>query len=162
VKRCGPPRRRARSASAVFRIFVHGVCLSLRDAGNRRWANFAGTNLLSLDQVLLGQYLFYRQGRPLERYRQGGRSNVDCGPVVAAVLIERNGETNTEGAIKWLRLAADQNDKNAQYYLGLLTLLNTPGPDFKAAAVWFQRAASHGQADAQRELGMFFLRGMEF
>src|SRR5262249_14715129 len=48
-----------------------GFWLSRYDGGNRRGSQFAAINIHSLDQALLEQYLLHREGRPLERYRQG-------------------------------------------------------------------------------------------
>lgn len=57
-------------------------------------------------------------------------------------------------AVRWLHKAAEQENADAQYALGLLYNLGEGvEKDPAEAARWFRRAADQGLADAQYELG---------
>eukprot|EP00746_Dinoflagellata_sp_MGD_P139265 gnl/MRDRNA2_/MRDRNA2_72747_c0_seq2.p1 gnl/MRDRNA2_/MRDRNA2_72747_c0~~gnl/MRDRNA2_/MRDRNA2_72747_c0_seq2.p1 ORF type:complete len:261 (-),score=49.81 gnl/MRDRNA2_/MRDRNA2_72747_c0_seq2:17-799(-) len=65
---------------------------------------------------------------------------------------------STEGpeARRWLLMAAERGDTNAQANVGLLSFREGNLEDAKA---WLKRAASAGHATAQNELGMILLTG---
>jgi len=64
-------------------------------------------------------------------------------------------------AVKWWRLAADQEHADAQFSLGVMYNNGGQGVplDYKEAVKWFRLAADQGHADAQFSLGYAYLEG---
>jgi TPR repeat protein len=65
-----------------------------------------------------------------------------------------------EEAVKWFRMAADQDNAEAQYKLGVM-LDHGWGSleDPKEALIWYKRAATQGHAGAENNVGNFFRHG---
>ncbi len=60
-----------------------------------------------------------------------------------------------EDAAKWLRMAAEQGNADAQHILGVIYQSGQGVPqDNLEAAKWFRKAAEQGNADAQFNLGL--------
>ena len=66
-------------------------------------------------------------------------------------------------SIQALENAAREGDAQAQLQLGiaLMTGQGVPAPDVDRGRDWLARSADGGNADAQRFLGMIYLRGMD-
>ena len=66
-------------------------------------------------------------------------------------------------SIQALENAARSGDAQAQLQLGiaLMTGQGVPTPDVDRGRDWLARSADGGNADAQRFLGMIYLRGMD-
>jgi TPR repeat protein len=63
-------------------------------------------------------------------------------------------------AMKWVRKAAEQGDKNAQYFLGMMYHKGEGVPlDYTEAAKWYRKAAEQGDAVAQLNLGWSYHNG---
>jgi len=69
-------------------------------------------------------------------------------------------ENNMAEAVKWYRKAADQDDLDAQYKLGVC-YENGKGvsPDCKEAVKWYRKAAENGVIEAQIALGACYENG---
>ncbi len=67
---------------------------------------------------------------------------------------------NHAEAIRWYRLAADQGNASAQYYLGV-KYHDGEGvaQDYAEALKWMRKAADQGYADAQTGVGTLFYQG---
>ena len=67
---------------------------------------------------------------------------------------------DSQEAVKWWRLAAEQGDVSAQVQLGAMygTGQGVPQDDGEAVK-WFQLAAQQGQAKAQFNLGLMYMSG---
>ncbi len=64
-------------------------------------------------------------------------------------------------AVRWLTLAAQQDDAEAQYYLGMLYMTGKGvGQDAVLAARWLKVAAGLGDARAQYNLGLMYKEGV--
>ena len=67
---------------------------------------------------------------------------------------------NTEEAVRWWHLAAEQGHAFAQYNLGYVYDTGQGiEPDLSLAATWYRLAADQGDADAQDALGFMYLNG---
>ena len=67
---------------------------------------------------------------------------------------------NSELAVKWYTLAAEQGFALAQYNLGLMYKLGQGViKDDKAAAQWYRKAAEQGLGSAQTNLGVMYAFG---
>lgn len=63
-------------------------------------------------------------------------------------------------ALKWYRMAADQDLADAQYMMGLMYDHGEGVPqDFLAAVDWYRKAAEQGNVPAQFELGNKYAKG---
>ncbi len=64
-------------------------------------------------------------------------------------------------ARRWLRVAAEGGEAEAQYLLGMIYDAGhgLPAPDPVQAAAWYRRAARAGHAQAQHNLGAAYLAG---
>jgi uncharacterized protein len=63
-------------------------------------------------------------------------------------------------ALKWVRKAAEQGDKNAQYFLGVMYHKGEGVPlDYAEAAKWYRKAAEQGDTIAQLNLGWAYHNG---
>ena len=63
-------------------------------------------------------------------------------------------------AVKWWRLAAEQEDVSAQYYLGVMYDTGTGVPKEYAEAIsWYRKAADQGYPSAQYNLGVMYYKG---
>jgi uncharacterized protein len=69
----------------------------------------------------------------------------------------RRGDYDT--AMRLFRPLADQGDSSAQTFLGQLFRVVIP-PDNAAAASWYSKAAEHGDAFAQGQLGFLYANGL--
>jgi TPR repeat protein len=65
---------------------------------------------------------------------------------------------NDAEAMKWYRLAADQGDATAQYFLGGTYHFRQP-QNYAEALKWYRRAAEQGHASAQNILGLVYEGG---
>jgi TPR repeat protein len=63
-------------------------------------------------------------------------------------------------AMKWLRLAADQGNADAQYSLGTKYLDDGPAQDYGEAMKWLRLAADQEHAKAQLYLGIMYANGL--
>ena len=65
-----------------------------------------------------------------------------------------------DASYKILKPYADNGDKKAQFYIGLLYDMGTIGMMDKFRAVeWYRKAAEQGYADAQYDMGVMFSKG---
>lgn len=65
-----------------------------------------------------------------------------------------------ESAIKWLKLAAGKNNREAQFLLGLFYQYGHGlSQDSTQAFKWYKQAADQGVAEAQYRLGLMYLNG---
>lgn len=70
-------------------------------------------------------------------------------------------QQNNSSAIKWARLAAEQNHVDAQYNLGYFYHIGIHGAvDNKEAFNWFQKAAQQNHAVAQKMIGIYYWNGL--
>ena len=68
---------------------------------------------------------------------------------------------NHQEALKWYRLAAEQDNPLAQFQLALIiTEARGVRRDYGEAAKWYRQAAGHGVAEAQNNLGVLYSRGL--
>jgi TPR repeat protein len=69
-------------------------------------------------------------------------------------------QNNYQEAIRWYRLAAEQDESIGQFKLAL-AISNAPGVgrDYAEAARWYRQAAGHGIPEAQNNLGVMYGRG---
>ncbi len=67
-------------------------------------------------------------------------------------------EDDDEEAVRWFRMAAEQDHTSAQYYLGH-AYLNGLGveEDHEEALKWFRKAAEQGNVHAQYSLGRMYI-----
>jgi len=64
-------------------------------------------------------------------------------------------------AIRWYKLAADQNHKQAQFNLGLFFLKDeTMNDNYQSAIKWLSLAAKQGVSEAQYNLGTIYFDGL--
>ena len=76
---------------------------------------------------------------------------------VGALYWNGHGVTaDTQEALKWFRLAAAQNNAEAQLNIGLIYSGEGITKDQKEAAKWFQLAAEQGLSEAQYILGVVY------
>ena len=87
----------------------------------------------------------------------GLAGSVAAGPYEDGTAAARRGDYAT--AMRLLRPLADQGDSSAQVFLGHLFRVIIP-PDYAAAASWFSKAAEHGNAFAQDQLGFQYANGL--
>ena len=79
---------------------------------------------------------------------------------LAWVYLKGEGVQDPVAAVSWLRPLAEDDERDAQYLLGLLHFNGQGVPrDHAAAAVWFHRAANEGQTEAQYRLGLMHRDG---
>lgn len=79
---------------------------------------------------------------------------------VAYLFGRVNKAPDVENATYWLLKSAHQNNRNAAYLLGLISLEGLAGQvNYKDAAFWFKQAASRGHAEAQLQYGKMLLDG---
>lgn len=87
--------------------------------------------------------------------------DADCQNAIGYLL--RNGfgmRRDTEGALRWFRLAAQKNSANAQYNLALIHSSGESGKRDEAEATrWLLMAAENGNATAQANLGTSYATG---
>jgi len=91
------------------------------------------------------------------------RGDADAQVVVGMMYLTGRGvEQDAELAVSWLRQAADQNDANAQYNLGIVYDTGFYGmlsPDPVEALTWFRQAANQGHNGAEYNLGVAYAEG---
>lgn len=69
--------------------------------------------------------------------------------------------SDTDGAIRYFKMAADKGVRSAQYNLGVLYATGDGvGKDVEEAFKWYARAAENGHATAQYNLGIFYRDGL--
>ena len=71
-----------------------------------------------------------------------------------------------ELGVKWLRMAAEQGDEEAQYELGYAyydsyDFHEYVGADLKEGVRWYRMAAKQGNKDAQKKLGEHYSKGID-
>jgi len=67
-----------------------------------------------------------------------------------------------EKTLRWMQLAAENGNAEAQFYMGVSYDFGTLGHasrDFEKALVWYRRAAEQGEPRAMRELSRMYLAG---
>lgn len=63
-------------------------------------------------------------------------------------------------AARWFRSAADQNNVEAAYHLGVMCALGEGmQQDYTQAAEWYKKAAEQGHVQAQHNLGLMYYEG---
>ncbi|GAL45461.1 MULTISPECIES: tetratricopeptide repeat protein [Citrobacter] len=74
-----------------------------------------------------------------------------------------NGIINRDKAFYWFNLAAEQNNSDAQFYLGTLYHNgdNETPPDYGKAISWYEKAANQGQLQAQVNCANIYQFGPE-
>ena len=98
-----------------------------------------------------------RLGRPL-----ADQGDVRAQSMVGLVhYLGRGGvPQDLDEAAKWFRLAGDQGDATAQFYLGLMYAEGRGVPqNYAEAARWYRLAAERGDAPAQYNLALFLAKG---
>ena len=82
---------------------------------------------------------------------------------VGAGLMSHNGQGVPQDyveALKWFRLAAAQEDADAQFNLGAMSHNGQGIPqDYTEALKWYRLAAAQGSAEAQVNLGLMYYKG---
>ncbi len=76
--------------------------------------------------------------------------------------IHLRGETglvDTDAAVKWYRMAAEQKDPDAYMALGEMSLRSQAGLSASDAMAWFSKASQAGRVDAKRAIGEMYLKG---
>jgi uncharacterized protein len=87
----------------------------------------------------------------------GLAGSVAAGPYEDGTAAAERGDYDT--AVRLIRPLADQGDSSAQTFLGQLFRVVIP-PDNAAAASWYSKAAEHGDAFAQGQLGFLYANGL--
>lgn len=91
------------------------------------------------------------------------RQKAEAGDAVAQLSLgyEYYVEKNSTEANKWFRLAAEQGNADAQWYLGLMCSegLGVKKSDAEAAK-WYRLAAEQGHGAAQTNLGVLYANGL--
>jgi len=74
-------------------------------------------------------------------------------------------ESDTDDAVKWLRMSAEQGFAKAQCFLGNMLrdyLIHYEKGEDEAAAGWFLLAAQQGMVQAQEELAYMYASGIKY
>jgi TPR repeat protein len=73
---------------------------------------------------------------------------------------EKGLSKNTAAAAEWFRLSANQGNRDAEFYLGVMYAVGESVPqDSSEAAKWYRKAAEQGQRDAAQLLGSAYVLG---
>ncbi|HEV7922421.1 MAG TPA: caspase family protein [Thermoanaerobaculia bacterium] len=124
----------------------------------------AQTNLSADDLALVDCRL------PPKQRRIGGRTYTVAGKAVRTTAVDcriRGGDYtaydrgNYANSLKVWLAAAEKGDHDAEYYVGKIYegVLGTP-PDYKSAALWYQKAADANHSASQFALGSLYEKGL--
>jgi TPR repeat protein len=107
------------------------------------------------------KHLYYRRefGKAFALYRiLAERGNIECQTFVGWMYFKGEGVAKDyDEAKRWISLAADSGDRNAQYSFGLMYQLLG---DYENAMVLYQRAAVLGHSAACYQLGKMYYAGL--
>jgi TPR repeat protein len=124
--------------------------------------------VLSPTQIAVAQVLahHWRTGNSLPSVHFAGEEDNSAQALLGKLLYEGiDGVTqDVPEAMRWLRMAAEQGNANAQYlmgdaYQGFKAAYGGPERDDAQAALWYRRAAEQGIAAAQYSLGDHYRNG---
>ena len=105
---------------------------------------------------------FYNSGKHREAFALylllAKRGNIECQTFVGWMYFKGEGVVKDyDEAERWISLAADSGDRNAQYSLGLMHQLLG---DYKNAIALYTKAAESGHSAAYYQLGKIYYAGL--
>jgi TPR repeat protein len=149
---------------------VKGVPQDYAQAAN--WYRKAAEQGNGIAEFMLGRYYANGLGVPQDYvkaaawYRkaaanQGGMPASAQSALGELYLYGRGVPKDYAQATDWFRKAADQNDADAELYLGVFYFYGNRGipRDYAQAAAWYRKAADHGNNSAQYMLGQLYSDG---
>ena len=69
----------------------------------------------------------------------------------------KDGALDSQAALHWLRVAADEDNIEAAYHLGAVYAMYSR--DYAQAAIWYEKAAAGGHVQAQNSLAYMYKTG---